>query len=199
MRWQQTILVIHLAACGPQSQDTDKDASSSTGLSGSTAARRVREQAARLTIPWPLAAHQLERRAIENYVPPNVIREWWCARARTGPSRIDRERRAMAFLDVNGLTAVARRFYNMKSGLLGDVPAKRRAEIRGDGPPLADEDLHPLFRGLPPEIRDCLATGGFEDIAAAFSEPGEIRNDALHQEVGPSERRSLVASIQDRM
>jgi len=177
----------------------DRDAHPEDPTRESERSRQVREQAARLTTPWPLAAHQLERRAIENYVPPRVIREWWCARAPNNASRLDRERRAEAFLAANGLSDDARRSYNMKKGLLGDVVPKRRKEIRGDGPPLDDTDLHPLFRGLPPQVRDGLAAGGFDDLAAAFGESGVIRDSDLHHEVDRSERRRLVASIQDRM
>lgn len=174
----------------------DRDAAPGDPSQESEHSRRVREHAAKLTVPWLLAAHQLERRAIENYVPSSVIRQWWCARAQTGQSRREREARAEAFL---GLSAAARRSYNMKKGLLGDVASERRKKIRGGGPPLADNDLPPLFRGLPPAIRDRLATGGFADIAAAFSEPGVIRNNDLDEEVGPAERRRLMASIQDRI
>lgn len=177
----------------------DRDADPSDRTQESQHSRRVREDAAKLTIPWPLAANQLERRAIENYIPTSVLRDWWCTRAKSSPSRVEREQRVEAFLDVDGLSTNARRSYNMKRGLLGDVSPQRRAEIRKGGPPLTDGDLDPIFHGLKPALRDRLAGGGFDDVAAAFAEPGVIRSDALHKEVGPAERRRLVASIRDRM
>ena len=161
--------------------------------------RKLREYAAQLTVPWPLAAHQLERRAIENYIPAETIRGWWCGQADTNAARLARERRAEAFLANTGLSLQARQSYNMKRGLLGDLSDKRRTEIRGAGPPLDDAELDPLYRNLPPSVRGPLKTGGFKDLANAFKEPGVVSDRALNQEVRPGERRRLVASILARM
>jgi len=178
----------------------DRDADLNDRSKESDRSRQVRECAAQLTIPWPLAAHQLERRTIENYVPAETIRGWWCGQARTSADRIEREQLAKGFLDSGGLATTARRFYNMKRGLRGDVPDRRKKEDRHTTrPPLVDGDLDPLFRGLQPATRDCLAQRGFRGLADAFGEVGAVSDRALAQEVALGERRRLVASILERM
>lgn len=179
----------------------DRDADPGDRSQESDASRRVREAAAQLTSPWALAAHQLERRAIENYIPGRTLRDWWCGQAKTNKQRIERDKRAEAFLketDSAALTPEARHFYNMKRGLLGDVTKACREQVRRGDRTLADEDLDPLFRGLSHEIRERLAGGGFDDIAAAFS-AGAIDDRALSEEVSRGERRRLISSIEDRM
>lgn len=71
----------------------DRDSAPGDRTQESEHSRRLREQAAALTIPWPLAAQQLERRAIENYIPADAIRVWWCTRASTNNTRLAREQR----------------------------------------------------------------------------------------------------------
>jgi hypothetical protein len=162
----------------------------------------VREHAARIRTPWPLVAHQLERRAIENYVPARTLRGWWCGQAETPKQKINRRQLVDAFLTEGpaGLPAKARRHYNMKQGLLNDVDKKRREEISRGGPPLGDDDLDPLFKRLDPTIRSLLADGGgFDDLADAFSTPGAIDETAFSEEVPPNERRRMLASLFKRM
>ncbi len=179
----------------------DRDANPDDRSQESDPSCRVRIAAAQLIRPWALAAHQLERRAIENYVPGRTLRDWWCGQARTSKQRIERDKRVEAFLteaESAGLTREARRFYNMKRGLLGDVTKACREEVRRGERTLTDGDLDPMFRGLSPEVRDRLAGGGFDDAAAAFS-AGVIDDRALSEEVNRAERRRLIGSIQDRM
>lgn len=177
----------------------DRDVDPLDHTQESKQSRKLRECAAQLTVPWPLAAHQLERRAIENYVPAETIRGWWCGQADTNKGRRARERLADVFLDEGGLTPAARRSYNMKRGLLGDLSRDRGAQIRGAGPPLDNAELDGLYRTLPRPIRDRLASGGFAHLSRAFKEPDAVSDRALHQEVHPGERRRLVASILARM
>lgn len=180
----------------------DRDAHRDDRSKESDDSREVREFAAQIKTPWPLTAHQLERRAIESYVPARTLRGWWCGQAETPDKEHNRRRLVDAFLTEppRGLSAKARQHYNMKYGLLRDVEKKRRNEISQGGPPLSDDDLDPLFKGLDPSIRNELATGGgFEDLAEAFSRPGAIDENAFSEEVHPSERRRLLASLFKRM
>lgn len=176
----------------------DRDADPGDRSRESKHSRNVLDAAAVLQSPWALAVHQLKRRAIENYVPSRTLQDWWCTQAKTSASRHARELLVAAFLDGQGLQPAARHSYNMKRGLLGDVSKSCRDEVRRGARVLTDNDLDPLFRGLQPHIRNLLASGGFDDVAAAFSS-NVIPDNALYTEVDVAERRRLIGSIQDRM
>lgn len=181
----------------------DRDAHPADRSRESDDSREVRELAERIRTPWALAAHQLERRAVENYVPARTLRDWWCGQAETPQRRLDREQLVEAFLmdeTRGGLSAKARKYFNMKKGLLRDIEQKKREDISQGKSQLTDADLDPLFRGLDPGIRERLRTGGgFTDLAEAFSSPGAIDETAFSQEVSPQERRRILASLFSRM
>lgn len=181
----------------------DRDADSADRSQPSQDSERVRRLAEQIDTPWPLAANQLDRRSIENYVPPHTLRAWWCHQPRSAQAVQRRQSLVQAFLTDEtrgGPSDLARRHFNMKRGLLGDLPRARRDQVERAGPPLQDSDLDPLFRALDPGVRDALAQGGgFKDVGAAFSEPGAVVDNDLHHEVDPAERRRLLGSILSRM
>lgn len=172
----------------------DRDAHDADRARESDASRRLRELAATVIVPWPLSAHQLERRAIENYVPLAALLRWWCAQC-SAAEMSRRVERAQAFAD---LAPKIRHNFNMKRGLLGDIRRERREALQANGRPPDDADLDPLFRAIDPALRGPLSRG-FDRLADAFSAPGEVRDNDLHDEVSPRERRRLVESILDRM
>jgi macrodomain Ter protein organizer (MatP/YcbG family) len=181
----------------------DRDAHPGDRSQESEASREVRELAERILTPWKLKFHQLERRAIENYVPARTLRDWWCGQAETPQLRLDREQLAQAFLtdeEKGGLSAKARKHFNMKHGLLRDVEKKKREEISQGKAQLTDGDLDPLFTGLAPVIRERLRVGGgFNELSEAFSSPGAIDETAFSEENSPRERRRMLSSLFSRM
>ncbi len=185
----------------------DRDAHPDDRSKESEVSRAIREKAEAIQIPWPLAVHQLERRAVENYVPGPTLRTWWCAHSPTTAKdtgekeKLRRQRLVEAFLtpeSAGGLSPKARHHYNMKKGLKRDIPQTKLNDIHNT--PLTDADLDPLFQGLDPQIRDVLLDGGgFKNLAGAFSSPGVIVDNEFQSEVDRRERRRLLASLFSRM
>jgi len=169
----------------------DRDADPKDRRSESPASREVRELAAELQTPWPLHAHQLRRRAIENYVPVSAIRRWWTYYDLKKGALEARQARAEAF---GALDPEIRRSFNMKKGLCGDLPSSCKSvqDLQDD------RNLDPLYRPIKRGARLPLQTG-FERLADAFSTPGAIVESELHHEVEADERRQIMATIRERM
>jgi hypothetical protein len=179
----------------------DRDADPKDRSRESNASRIVREIAEQTTKPWPLAAHQLSRRAIENYVPPATLRSWWCSQADGNKGVIKRTRRVEAFLSPvaqGGLRDESRHQFNMKGGLLNDLRFEARQQVGSGQCPLLDEDLDPLFRGLSQENREALLNG-FPRLADAFNARGAVEEQAFSRGVPSEERRRLLESLLSRM
>ena len=172
----------------------DRDAHDTDRSRESDASGRMRQLAATVTVPWPLRAHQLERRAIENYVPLATLQRWWRGHG-PAPEASRRAARVEAFCT---LPATVRHSFNMKKGLLGDLPKARRIQLSASGGVPNDAELDPVFRSIDPSLRVALS-GGFEGAAAAFSTPGAVQDNDLCDEVSPPERRRLIQSILERM
>lgn len=181
----------------------DRDAHPADRSQESDDSRDVRLLAANIQTPWKLVANQLERRAIENYVPARTLRDWWCGQAETTQLRLQREHLVEAFLteeQKGGLSTKARKHFNMKSGLLRDVESGKREEIRQGKAQLTDGDLDPIFRNLDPAIRDRLGQGrGFVGLSGAFSSAGAIDDTAFSGEVSQNERRRMLGSLLSRI
>lgn len=169
----------------------DRDAHADDRSLESEQSRALREVAAQISTPWPLVAHQLERRAIENYVPVPVIRRWWCFFEGKDPE--SRHKKAEAFAK---LAPEVRHNFNMKGGLLSDLRVDTRKKDRSVEQ-LTDVNLDPLYRQIAIEDREHLKDG-FPQLAKAFSE-GVIQDNELHHEVSRPERRRLIETIRERM
>lgn len=140
--------------------------------------------------PWPITAHQLGRRSIENYLPHTFLEHHW-AHAVAGIRRTRRQDalNALAWLRSNRPEAAWQ--YNFKNGLCGDVdnakpdlkrqriydhlntrPPKTTSLEHFDAPTLAallhDDDLDPLFRGLTDTHKGDLLVGFASDIADLY-------------------------------
>lgn len=172
----------------------DRDAHEQDRGRESEDSRRLREAAAQISTPWPLRAHQLERRSIENYVPLATIHRWWRGRG----SAKDAGNRAERVEAFGKQPPRIRNNFNMKWGLLGDLTRERRDELRASGRPPVDDDLDPIFRTIDLSLRQALGRG-FEGLANAFSAPGAVQNNDLLDEVSPRERRRLIESILERI
>lgn len=99
--------------------------------------------------------HQLERRAIENYLPRAALERW--ARRAQGRARIHREAQVDALF---ALQDGQRAHYNMKGGFKKDEPNAHRAGT--------------LFSGVSDESRRLLYEGLGEDIAGLYRD-GDVR------------------------
>lgn len=186
----------------------DRDSSAEDRSRPSTLSEATRAVCCELDEPWPLAHHQLVRRSIESYVPAEALRSWWPEQV--DPTMTDkvrqrevreRQRRVEWLLHPpqnGGLSAEARRCFNFKKGLRGDLARKLRRDIAEKQRDLVDGDLDPVFRGLRQEVRDAL-TSGFHGLADAFSADGAIREDAIRREIDASERSELLASLFSRL
>jgi hypothetical protein len=180
----------------------------------SASARRLGDACIQTLGAWRITHHCLRRRSIENYLPAQALAS---AAHKLGQRQDDEDRRdygrlVRAFMQ---LTEEQRHFYNMKSGLLGDVAdAKKRRAYRDGRHEIEDDDLPSLFRGLRREAKEDLRRGFGADVASMFQDMDGIETvmeAALAQEVGhdqrqagtskmiPSERTALVQSLFESM
>jgi hypothetical protein len=179
----------------------DRDANADDRSRPSHLSEQTRALCCALAVPWPLAHHQLARRAIESYVPAETLRAWWPEQVDSQKERQARQRRVEALLRLapyGGLRREARHVFNFKKGLRGDLPGKARKAIDQDARSLNDDDLDPVFRGLHPDVRDALGKG-FSGLAEAFSVQGAIQEEAFRREVDPVERGQILASLFSRL
>lgn len=149
--------------------------------------------------PWPLHAHMLERRSIENYLPLKSLHGW----AAIGGAGEREERRhkvnALAYLSKK---PERRAHYNMKSGLLGDLSSERRDFYRKSKAVIDDAELPPLFQQLDLEVKRSLQEGFGPAISDLFHDRGgveRVTEEHLQAEIPDSERMVLSQSIVDRM
>lgn len=93
--------------------------------------------------------------------------------------------------------------YNMKEGLIRDLPKTRRDALDASNALFVDEaDLRPLFHGLSEQARRDLHLGFGSDVGSLFSVGwgGEgAEEDALRNEIPDQERAGLLQSIFERM
>jgi hypothetical protein len=167
----------------------------------SDSARQLEKACCEASRPWPLTFHRLARRSIENYIP---LASLTGAGHKLKQLRNDEQRgNHWKLIDAAQRLEGKRYFYNMKSGLLGDVvPAEKRREYRKSGRPLADDDLPPLFRGLDASTREALRHGFGADVADLFHDLHGvefIREADLHREVHQDERERLANSLFEGM
>jgi len=80
------------------------------------------EQVRRLCAAKRISHHQLKRRAIENYIPPDKLRGWVYSRPAS------RKQRMPVFISYCRLGEAQRSHYNMKNGFAGD---QQRAHLAG--------------------------------------------------------------------
>ncbi|WP_437573407.1 hypothetical protein [Sorangium sp. So ce887] len=148
--------------------------------------------------PWPVPAHCLERRAIENYLPVQALFVW--AELASGPEKTRLRRCAEAFKQLN---PSQRAHYNMKRGLWGELTSERqRSYIKQDSDVIDEAELPPLFRGLPEDPRRHLLHGFGKDVGSLFhDEDSGIRvvEDWLRKEIPDQVRATLIQAIFDRM
>jgi hypothetical protein len=149
------------------------------------------------SLPWPVGAHMLERRSIESYLPLKSLQGW---ASMGGPEAEERRRKVESLAKL----ASGQRFhYNMKGGLLGDLPAEKRRSYRESGMLISEEDLPPLFQQVSDlQVRRHLQKGFGDEIADLFHDKDEVErvSEAHFQaEVPDLERLALSQSIIDRM
>lgn len=120
----------------------DRDAHEANRACESKNSRSVRELATTITTPWPLKAHQLQRRSIENYVPLAAMR------------RCCKDSKHHAWIEAYArLKPDQRHNFNIKKGLAGEqddavfrgMDAADRAALMGKGPNL---------KGIFPKVYD---------------------------------------------
>jgi hypothetical protein len=174
----------------------DRDANPKDRREPGLVSAEVLRIASSMRVPWPLAAHQLERRTVENYVCSTGLR-WW-ANQESGREGRGRHKRVDVLLALRKARPEVAHQFNMKRGLLGDVLDASRDQVRKHSRGLLDEDLDPLFRGLGDDHRAVL-THGFKDLATVFAEKGAIDDHSFSCEVPLAERKRLIDSILDRM
>lgn len=148
-------------------------------------------------LPWPVSAHMLERRSIESYLPLKSLQGW---ASMGGPEAEERRRKVESLAKL----PLSQRFhYNMKGGLLGDLPADKRRGYRKSNTLISEEDLPPLFQQVSDlQVRRHLQEGFGDEIADLFHDKDAVERVSeahLQAEVPDSERLALSQSIIDRM
>lgn len=127
--------------------------------------------------PWPVPGRQLERRAIENYVPTSCLKAWWAKQPSKEPAQALRAERASAFAQ---LPLELRKVYMMKKPLRArSSPEGTRARFQG-----IPEDwlaAYEAIDALSAEARRALEGSGFGSVAHAWREPGAISASWPHE------------------
>jgi hypothetical protein len=121
--------------------------------------------------PWPLGHHQLGRRAIENYLP--LVALWHWQSDKSGAEGKRRRKIVSALCELRKRKPEAAYQYNMKRGLIGDLPRAARDDITEHNRHIRDDDLDDLFKGLSQADRTALADGFGKDIASHLQHSGE--------------------------
>ena len=132
-----------------------------------------------LKAPWPVLGRQLERRAIENYVPVETIKRWWARREASGR---DSSQKAEAY-----------------ASLLERVRFRLRLKPPKRGP-ISKADFECL--GIEGRRTRRLLCRGLRGLADAWSDPHAISDGQLRQDGSDSartvlkkERLALLASL----
>lgn len=123
--------------------------------------------------------HQLERRAIENYLPRAALERW--VKLTQGQARRERAAQVAALF---ALSADQRAHYNMKEGFAGDIPNARRA---GD-----------LFNGLSAETLRLLNEGLDKKIAKLYQD-GAVRYHELEKTAQIESVQAFAREIVERI
>ena len=123
--------------------------------------------------------HQLERRAIENYLPRAALERW--VKLAQGQ---ERRQRAAQVAALFALSADQRAHYNMKGGFADDVPNARRA---GD-----------LFNGLAAEMFRLLDGGLDKKIAKLYQDDSVLYHE-LEQTDSIAKVQSFAREIVERI
>jgi hypothetical protein len=154
-------------------------------------------------LPWPLSYHQLGRRAIENYLPERLLRVW--QEARSGDENTKRRRAVEALCELRKTRPTAAHQLHMKKGLYGDLVPEIQKDIKEKGRDIQDQELDPLFRGLPDWIRKALASGFGKDAAqlfvrdfSGFEEEFRVEFDRERKAHEPS-RKAILDSLFARL
>ncbi len=162
---------------------------------------RALEAGNRVLLPWRSrrAAHQLSRRALENYLPLRALRAW-IDTAPSGSAKAERRALVDAFA---ALDSTARARFNMKGGLLNELPKKLRDRFNYDD----DTHVHLRFRALDRVQRAALREGFGSRIADALFDRGLTLDEWLRDELAPRaasatapcEARDIVENIINRV
>lgn len=150
--------------------------------------------------PWPVHTHVLERRSIENYLPVKSLQGW--ASLGGHNKRQERRDKADSFATMKKKSEQRAHHYNMKHGLLGDLPAERREHYRRNNVFISDTDMPPLFQGLEPELAQHLQEGFGHDIGDLFQDGDGyewVSESHLQADVPNRERLEIIQSIIDRI
>ncbi len=147
------------------------------------------------------AAHQLCRRAIENYLPLRTLRAW-VDNATTVVGRDERRRsvEALKVLDTPDALGVRPRWrFGMKDGLDGDKPNGLK------GPATSNAHVHRVFHVLSESERVALQRGfttRSESIADLLFDRMMARDEWLREELGldgSTEAQDLLLNLLNRM
>jgi len=123
--------------------------------------------------PWPLGHYRLGRRAIENYLSEEALRDWQSAKS--GREGAERQQVVDSLCRLRRDQPEAARGYHMKKGLLADLLSdEAKKEVREGRRPIGDADLDPLFHGLSDTDRDALKNGFAKHIAAYLENSSEV-------------------------
>jgi hypothetical protein len=174
----------------------DRDADRRDRSKPSVESERVRGLCEALRSPWPVAAHQLHRRSIENYLPKGSLFKW--ANQARGRELTSRRRKVEAFFDA-AMSDTMRHYFNMKKGFLGDLDGRTVGDDRESRRALRDSELDNLFRGLPSTCRRHLRDGFGNNIGELFKDRKMVHDQWLAREVPKDERDELPASIFSRI
>lgn len=176
----------------------DRDSDPADRRDASLLSIDVHELCVRARIPHV----QLGRRSQESYLPVDLL-HLWQARGSTPVVRERRGNSVEALRQLNRLRPQARWQYNMKEGLMGDIKRERRDDLRRLREVPHENDLDPLFRGLPAEVVEGLLDGFGRDIGQLFREAGAELEPLLEEDyrAGPPHqpsREHLLISLLER-
>lgn len=137
---------------------------------------------------WGIAHHKLQRRAIENYIPNEVLFDW----VRRRPKKTDRDRKYACARAYEAMSEPQRYYFNLKEGFKGDEESNQGISEIYDDPPV---DLTgPLRGGFHKEIA--------QEIWGDNPYDGKsygIREEALEKNGFGPERAQIFQSIFSRL
>lgn len=200
-RWRLMVVVDHDAL---RTTTHGKDSNAATPLdvdrpseSSSLALQRGDEVLHRCS--GSSAAHQLQRRALENYLPMKALQAW-IDTAQNGSEKNQRRQLVDAF---RALDTTARRCFNMKDGLVKELQKPHRANFDASN----DSHVHERFRTLSTAQRVALRDGFGGRIGDVLFDRELTRDEWLRDELNPRtanatapcEARDIVENIINRV
>ena len=125
--------------------------------------------------------HQLERRAIENYLPLPVLHTWMTWAPHKSVKQMSRKRLVNAF---SALSAEQRHYFNLKNGFQSDLTQLQQRKIIGH-----------FYDDIANKVKNDLARGFGENIAELFTHRDLITKECLIKDGQTTEIEVMLEEV----